>query len=105
MPKKKKLVSYFGLPVEVKFCKRCVFSNQKPSSIPESFHRPGMEMLGLVIDEGGIGGACRYAEMKDIKIDWSEREKYLLAITIKNKIFLNNIQPGMRKTKQSPLRF
>ena len=32
---KDKLEAYFGLPAEVKFCKKCVISNQRPSSTVE----------------------------------------------------------------------
>ena len=30
-----KLEAYYGLPNEVKFCKKCVISNQRPSSTIE----------------------------------------------------------------------
>jgi len=49
------------LPREIKFCKRCVISNQRPR---------------IHFDEEGICGACRFSERKN-KIDWSEREKML----------------------------
>ncbi|MHC1783139.1 MAG: N-acetyl sugar amidotransferase [Anaerolineaceae bacterium] len=67
----------FGLPEEVVYCKRCVMSNQRPSSIPEFKHTP--ERTGakyMHIDEEGICDACRHAEEKD-KIDWDLREKEL----------------------------
>ncbi len=50
------------LPTEVKFCKRCVVSNQRPR---------------IIFDEDGLCGACRYAEIKQKGIDWSTREKEL----------------------------
>ena len=30
--------SMYNLPTKVIFCKKCVMSNQRPSSIPEFFH-------------------------------------------------------------------
>ena len=30
--------SNFGLPLEVKFCKRCVISNQRPVTLVETKH-------------------------------------------------------------------
>jgi len=33
--KMSKLEAYYGLPEEIKFCKKCVISNQRPSSTIE----------------------------------------------------------------------
>jgi len=77
---KQQLSSCFGLPVGVKFCKRCVFSNQKPSSTPEFLYSLNKEKTGLRIDEEGICDACRYAEIKNRNINWEEREKELLQL-------------------------
>ena len=66
--------TYFNLPEEVVFCKRCVMSNQRPASIPEFRHirnREGAKYMQ--IDDEGICDACRQAESK-ITIDWDERE-------------------------------
>ena len=52
----------YDLPQEVKFCKKCVVSNQRPR---------------IVFDEEGVCNACRYWERKDTIIDWEEREKQL----------------------------
>jgi len=72
----KKTERYYGLPPEVKFCKRCVISNQRPSSVVEFKHKATDKKPTIVFDEEGICGACRYAEKKE-KIDWSEREREL----------------------------
>jgi len=48
-----------NLPSEVKFCRKCVVSNQRPR---------------IVFDEHGICSACRFAEYKHKSIDWSARE-------------------------------
>lgn len=75
----------YGLPEKVKFCKRCVMSNQRPASIPEFKHMPdrrGAEYLH--IDDEGVCDACRQAEVKD-KIDWQAREEELLRLLDKHR--------------------
>ena len=47
------------LPKEIKFCKRCVVSNQRPR---------------IQFDEKGVCGACQYTDYKN-GIDWESREK------------------------------
>ena len=70
----------YGLPGEVKFCKKCVISNQRPSSTPEFQHRPESTKQTIHFDENGICDACRYAEMKDVSVDWDDREEQLKVI-------------------------
>lgn len=63
-----------GLPEKVIFCKRCVMSNQRPSSAPEHLKRTTkIETAGF--DADGICHACLYAEFKRTKINWEERER------------------------------
>jgi N-acetyl sugar amidotransferase len=52
----------YNLPTEVKYCKRCVISNQRPR---------------IVFDEEGICNACHFADYKKNQIDWNAREKEL----------------------------
>jgi N-acetyl sugar amidotransferase len=73
------LTARYGLPEEVKFCTRCVLSNQRPSSYPEFLHTPARKTPTLHFDEEGVCDACRYAEKKEA-IDWEERERQLLAL-------------------------
>lgn len=68
--------TYFGLPSEVRFCKRCIMSNQRPSSYPEFKHTSDRRTPTLHIGEDGICDACRYAENKP-EIDWEQREREL----------------------------
>ena len=68
--------TYYGLPNEVKFCKRCVISNQRPSNVIETKHHQTNKKPTIVFDEEGVCSACRYAEIKE-KIDWRQREKEL----------------------------
>lgn len=68
--------AYYGLPEQVVFCKRCVMSNQRPSSYPEFKHTKDRITPTLHIGEDGICDACRYAEQKE-QINWEAREKEL----------------------------
>jgi N-acetyl sugar amidotransferase len=74
-----KLEAYYGLPQEVKFCKRCVMSNQRPASAVEFKHTKNSKKVTLNIDKDGVCDACRTAETKD-KIDWKQREEELLVL-------------------------
>ncbi len=74
----KKKYSLYGLPEKIKFCSKCVMSNQKPNSIVEfrggslgnDKKRTGIFFLN------NICSACNYSEKKK-KIDWKKREKQL----------------------------
>jgi N-acetyl sugar amidotransferase len=55
-------------PDEIKFCKRCVMSNQRPR---------------ITFNEQGICSACQYADMKQNVINWKEREEMLLDLLSK----------------------
>jgi len=70
---------YFGLPGNVTFCRRCVMSNQRPSSYPEFRHTPDRLTPTLHIDEEGVCDACRYADKKQ-DIDWGAREQELTSL-------------------------
>ncbi|MBX3658723.1 MAG: N-acetyl sugar amidotransferase [Ramlibacter sp.] len=52
----------YNLPSDVKFCKRCTVSNQRPR---------------IVFDSDGICSACHYAVYKREKVDWAERDREL----------------------------
>lgn len=52
----------YNLPDEVRYCKKCVMSNQRPR---------------IVFDDQGVCYACRFAEHKRTGIDWDEREREL----------------------------
>lgn len=49
------------LPKKVRFCRKCVVSNQRPR---------------IVFDDTGVCSACHYAEYKQ-RIDWKARERQL----------------------------
>lgn len=74
------LEAYYGLPSEVKFCKQCVISNQRPSSVVE-FKNTGKDPKPTIeFDEGGVCSACRFAERKEKLIDWKAREVELVEL-------------------------
>lgn len=68
--------SKFGLPLEVKYCKKCVESNQRfIGSVPHADTKSSKKDT-IVFDEEGVCSACRYFEKKKV-IDWNEREQKL----------------------------
>ena len=73
------LEAKYGLPNEVKFCKRCVMSNQRPASEIEFKHSINTKKKTLNFDEEGVCDACRNADQKE-KIDWKKREEELLQL-------------------------
>ena len=74
----------YGLPREVKFCKRCVISNQRPSSVVEFKNDPMDKKPTISFDDEGVCSACRYAETKET-IDWQGREQQLIALCDKHR--------------------
>jgi N-acetyl sugar amidotransferase len=71
------LEAFYGLPQEVKFCKKCVISNQRPSSTVEFKSKVNEKKEVIDFDENGICSACRFHEEKEININWSQREETL----------------------------
>ena len=67
----------YGLPGKVMFCRRCVISNQRPSSAVEFKHTKESKKQTIHFDAEGICDACRYAEQKNKVVDWEEREARL----------------------------
>lgn len=57
-------------PKEVKFCAKCVVSNQRPR---------------LLFDENGVCSACHYAWRKHHEIDWEKREQELQTLCDKHR--------------------
>ncbi len=74
--KEEQSTGMYGLPTEVKFCKKCVMSNQRPSSCIEFKNKPGDKKKTIAFDEDGVCDACRFAEKKK-NINWEEREQQL----------------------------
>lgn len=58
---KRDLIKMYNLPTEIKFCKKCTISNQRPR---------------ITLDENGVCSACNYSVHKR-QLDWESREKEL----------------------------
>ncbi len=73
------LEAYYGLPSDIKFCSKCVMSNQRPASAIEFKHTKNSKKTTLNFDENGICDACNTATVKD-NIDWGMREEELVKL-------------------------
>lgn len=67
---KRDLIKQYNLPQEIKFCRKCTVSNQRPR---------------IIFDEHGVCSACNYAEFKRTKIDWQSREAELIDLCNKHR--------------------
>jgi N-acetyl sugar amidotransferase len=67
----------YGLPSDVRYCKKCVISNQRPNSAVEYRHTKNSKKATIRFDDEGVCDACRFAERKNQTIDWSDRERRL----------------------------
>lgn len=74
------LEAKYGLPREVRFCTRCVISNQRPNSAVEYSHTKESKKTTIHFDDEGVCDACRFTETKRAVIDWDERERALMAL-------------------------
>jgi len=72
-----KLETFYGLPSEVKFCKKCGISNQRPASSVEFKNEKGEKKQGIHFSEDQICSACIYHDEKEKKINWKKREEKL----------------------------
>ncbi len=64
----------YGLPQDIKFCKKCVMSNQRPVSEVEFKHTINTRKKTMAFDEHGVCDACRANEQKE-GIDWTKEKK------------------------------
>lgn len=78
--RQKNLKVLYGLPSEVKFCTRCIISNQRPNSTVEFKNKQDKNKETIPMDKQGVCSACLYADIKDKEIDWSKREKELIKL-------------------------
>ncbi len=67
---------FYGLPKDVKFCRSCVISNQRPSSTVEFKARIKQKKSTIAFDENCICDACAI-RLKKSQINWEERENQL----------------------------
>ena len=69
----------YGLPKKILYCKKCVISNQRPSSTVE-FKNRNKKKEYINFDKDDVCDACRYAEKKNKFINWDHREKELIKL-------------------------
>lgn len=74
------MTTLFGLPEEVIFCKKCVISNQRPRSTVEFLNSPDDAKSTIAFGDDGVCEACRFADQKDLTIDWEDRETQLMEL-------------------------
>ncbi len=67
----------YGLNPDVKFCSKCLMSNQRPNMTSEHNHTADKKKDTIKFHEGNICDACKYAERKKISIDWDKRKAEL----------------------------
>lgn len=70
MIEKKNVQEMYNLPSEIKFCKKCTISNQRPR---------------ITFDADGVCSACNFAEFKRSGINWEQREAELIALCDKHR--------------------
>ncbi len=68
----------FGLPEEVKFCKACVVSNQRPDSTIEFANKNKKTVIHF--DQEGLCSACRWSEIKYNEMNWQQKEEELIKL-------------------------
>lgn len=77
--------SKYGLPVEVKFCKKCVMSNQRPMAKKSEYkHDKNSASEGIEMQDD-VCSACNYHDKKQDNIDWGSRQAQLKEICDKNR--------------------
>ena len=70
MFEKRDVQSLYKLPSEVRFCKKCTISNQRPR---------------ITFDEHGVCSACRYQEYKRASVNWEQRDEELRKLCDKHR--------------------
>lgn len=65
-----------GLPENVIFCKKCLISNQRPSTQRE-FKKSDTIIDTVGFGDDGICDTCKWFEYKNTQISWDKREKEL----------------------------
>jgi N-acetyl sugar amidotransferase len=73
----KGLKAYYGLQNVVKFCKKCVISNQRPGSSIEFKNEKGENKKVINFNKDGVCSACVYHNEKEMGIDWEDRDRKL----------------------------
>ena len=51
--------NFQNLPKKIIFCKNCVISNQRPSSVSETQNKKNIKKKVIEFDQNGICSACK----------------------------------------------
>lgn len=82
------LKNMYGLPTQIKYCKKCNVINQKPTSTNEYNHDINTNQIPIKFNKEDICFACESVEKKwNKKINWEEREKELIDLLEKYRDF------------------
>jgi hypothetical protein len=65
MAEEKKIETKYGLPTEVKFCSKCLMSNQRPVSAIEFKHNISSKKVTMAFDANGVCDACIANKQKE----------------------------------------
>ena len=78
----------YGLPTQIKYCKKCNVINQRPTSTNEYNHDINTNQIPIKFNKEDICFACESVEKKwNKKINWEEREKELIDLLEKYRDF------------------
>ena len=66
--------SFYGLNPKIKFCTKCTYSNQKPTSEKEYQHKASTKKNTILFDEDQICAACRILERKENIINYKKKQ-------------------------------
>ena len=66
-----------NLPKKIRFCSKCVMSNQRPNSVVEFKNTGKKRKPTIFFNENAICSACEYKIIKEKKIDWNKRKNDL----------------------------
>jgi N-acetyl sugar amidotransferase len=67
------LLGRYGLPLEVKYCKKCTINNQRPSASIAYKNTKDEVKRAISFGKDGICEACKWAEIKK-DINWDDRK-------------------------------
>ena len=70
------LKTFYGFNKKVIYCKKCLVSNQRPTSTVE-FRNKGLNKETIKFNNEQVCSACQFQEIKDTKVNWEDREKEL----------------------------
>lgn len=83
--KTNKYKTFYGLPSEVLFCKKCTISNQRPNSVVEFKHKNIDKKKVINFNKDNVCSACEFNEKKQNEIDWEQKERELVELCKKIK--------------------